>query len=251
MLCLLFSSFAVIAHAEEAASTTEFKGEGGLGLTINDGNSETQNLNASLAIQYIAGKFTNNFDLFANQAESTDNDGITTETADSLKFSYKLDYNFDEKNYIWAGYINDSNVYAGYDPQTSLSAGYGRSWIKNDTTLFNSEIGIGTKDTDGVRFDNTTNRFIDNPLTSGDESLTQIAANFEHKFNENTQFIQKLLFQLGEDNDYTESFSAIKVAMSDKLSLQFSYLLKKNSDIVGSRGDDTDSTTAVTAVYGF
>lgn len=230
-----------------AAQAAEFKGEGGLGLTLTDGNTETENLNASLTAKYISGKFTNNFGLFANKAESND-----VETADSVKFTYKLDYNLDDKNYIWAGYSNDANPYAGYDPQEAITVGYGRTFIKNDKTLFTGEIGFGTKDTDavtGTQNPNGSTSFSD--AGSSDESITHLALNYENKLSSNTQFIQKLLLQLGEDNDYTESFSALKVAMSDQLSLQLSYLIKKNSDIVGSNGDDTDTTTAVTVVYGF
>ncbi len=220
------------------AQAGEFKGEGGLGLTMTGGNSDTQNINGSLAAKYVTGKFTNNFSLTTNQSESTDAAGVTTETADSLKYGYKLDYALDDKSYLWGSYTNDSNEFAGYDTQTAMTAGYGRTFIKNDKTLFTGEIGLGTKDTE---FNGS----------SSDESITHLALNYENKLSETTQFIQKVLFQIGDDNDYTESFSAIKVAMDKKLALQFSYLLKKNSDIVGANGDDTDTTTAVTVVYGF
>ena len=241
---LLLCSAISIAHAGE------FSGEGGLGFTLTDGNSESQNLNATLSAKYSSGAFVHNLSVLANQAESTDPaTGEETETADSIKLGYQLNYSLTEKDYLWAGYIHDSNPYAGYDPQQSISAGYGRIWIKNDITLFSTEIGFGSKETDAVEFNTATSSFHD--IGSNDEGITHLAATYEHKITSNTQFIQKLLFQLGEDNDYTESLSALKVSMSEKFSLQLSYLLKKNSDIVGSNGDDTDSTTAFTVVYGF
>ena len=70
------------------------------------------------------------------------------------------------------------------------------------------------------------------------------------------------LVQLGDDNDYTatttasghraaESYTALKVAMNSSLSLQTSYLVKENSDIVGSAGENTDTITAINVVYDF
>jgi putative salt-induced outer membrane protein len=103
-----------------AADSTEsdpgvWKGVGELGYTSTSGNSDSENLNASLGISREIEKWKHSASLRTIQAES---EGETS--ADSLVFKGRSEYAFGEKSYMFGKLRYEDDEFSGYDYQTSV-----------------------------------------------------------------------------------------------------------------------------------
>ncbi len=63
-------------------------------------------------------------------------------------------------------------------------------------------------------------------------------------------FTQKLLLEIGDQNRYTQSISALKATLVGDLALVLSYTIKHNSDVLPGI-EKTDTFTAISLEYGF
>ena len=63
--------------------------------------------------------------------------------AERYQAEYQADRKLSENSYIFGVARWDSDKFGDYDPQSSITAGYGREMFKTDTHLLKGEIGIG------------------------------------------------------------------------------------------------------------
>ena len=233
-LCLCAVSGGAFAQAPAAAPADPFVGSAALGYLSTSGNTDATNLNSLMKVTWdLDGPWKHNWTALAIRATTED---VTT--AEAYAAGYKAMRDISETSYLFASGDWRQDEFSGYDRQVTEAIGYGRRLIDNTRHMLAVEGGVGAKQSDLV-----TGEELDEAIVLGrlDYLLT---------LSENSQFNQKFLIELGDDNRYTESTSALKTRIVGNLALVLSYVIKNNSDVpVGIEG--TDRFTALSLEYGF
>ncbi|MBT8076823.1 MAG: DUF481 domain-containing protein, partial [Gammaproteobacteria bacterium] len=117
-----------------------WNGKGELGYVDTSGNTDSTALN--LALEVLKNTEFWRFRAGAT-ALITSKDG----DKDNERYSAELqgDRKLNEKSYLFGVYRYDADKFGAYDPQQSITFGYGRELMKSDTHLLKGEIGVGYK----------------------------------------------------------------------------------------------------------
>ena len=160
------------------------------------------------------------------------------------KTNYTLDKN--SKNYVYGDVAYEDDRFGSFDNSTSVSAGWGRQWIKNEEHSLFADIGPGykrdvTKASDGV------------PSETLSAFIIQAQALYTTKINSHVEFEQKLSAKYapksGENSKY-KAESSITTKLIETLQLKFSFVVDHNTEVEEGK-KKTDTQTAVTLVYSF
>lgn len=231
----VFSLMSSAALAQGPAPAADpLTGKAALGYLSTSGNTDSTSTNASLAVDWDrGGNWTHHWTALAISART---EGV--QTAEAYAAGYKAQRDFSETSYLFAAADWRQDRFSGYDKQVSETVGYGRRIIDSMRQTLALEGGIGAKQSDLV--DGTTL----------DEGIVRGGLDYVLRISDASEFNQKFLVEIGDDNRYTESTSAIKARLVGDLSLVVSYVIKNNSDVpVGI--EKTDRFTAISIEYGF
>lgn len=227
-----FCGFGLAASAADAPPALGWKAEAELGFIQTSGNRDSTAINAKLAAAHEAVKWRNKFD--AEYLESSDALGVSTRrSAAQAATNYKLD----ETNYLFGNLRVEQDRFAAYEYRISETLGYGHRFRREPHQL-ELEIGAGGSHTEFVSGDRE------------DEGVIRLAGKYVWAFSETGEFSTKAFSEIGESNTHSESETALKLKVSNRLAMKLAYKLFHNTEPpLGIRG--TDSVTAVTLVYGF
>jgi len=225
----LIFSISVIADEEPGWS-----GKGEFGLVATSGNTETTTLNLGLEFIHQAANWRHRATLAALMAEDN-----SVDTADRQAFEWQSDYKLNEVSYIFGAFRYETDDFAGFDEQNSLTFGYGRQLIDNDTHKLKGEIGAGVVD----RRDAVTR-------ISDSEAIIRGLLDYAYTISETTNFTNRFLVEAGSDNTFLENDAALAVSINDKMALQFGVAVRHNTD-APTGTDDTDTVTSANLVYNF
>lgn len=218
-------------------SASGWTGGAELGYFATSGNSDEQTLNAKLDMDYASGKWRHNAYVDIYFAESNNVD-----TADRLAVGYKPSYFFSEKNYAFGLLRYDTDEFVDIDRRLTEVVGIGRQFINNDRTYFEAEIGAGARQTDYI---------INAAGLDEDETVIYVGGRFNTRISDSARFLQTLRFEIGGENTFSESITGLQLRVTDAVSAKLTYSVRRNSDVVGIRGDKTDTITGVNLVYSF
>lgn len=235
-LLLAWCLFPVMLHAADSTESDPavWKGMGELGYTSTSGNSDSENLNASLGISRELEKWKHSASLKSIKAES---EGETS--ADSLVFKGRSEYDFGEKSYVFGKLRYEDDEFSGYDYQTSVSFGVGSRFIENEKHLLDASIGLGYRTIkDSVAKE------------TEDEGIVTADLIYEYKISETATFREAILVESGDENTYSESDTSLAARIAGNLAAKISYLVKNNSEVPPDI-DKTDEITTVSLVYEF
>ena len=232
ILCL----FPLLLQAADESTETKgvWEGQGELGFTATSGNTDSENLNASLRLSREKLKWKHLFSIEIIQAEAG---GVTN--SDSREARARSEYRLNEKSYSYGQARFQQDVFSGYDHQVSLVAGVGSRFIESDPHLLDLSIALGYRNVKDSEFGVTTK----SGILSSD-------LYYEYTFSESAAFIQTLLIEAGEDNTYFQSETALRNRISGHFSSKISYQLKHNTDVTPSF-EKTDQLITVSLVYDF
>lgn len=216
------------AHAED-----KLTGYAGLGWASASGNTDTSSLNLKGGLQYVTGAWQHNLDTFALRSEADDE-----VNGERYFVGAKSRYKFNEFDYLFGEITFDRDKFGAYEQQITETIGYGRRLINDKGQTLDVEIGAGARQSE-LSDDSDTN-----------EGIIRLAGDYHLDLNENVHFNQTLKTDIGEDNTYSESVSALRAKLSNSLAANVSYTLKHNSD-VPSGTENTDAYTLVSLDYGF
>jgi len=242
----------LIVVAEEVAEKSPFTSSAELGMLYKTGNTKSADIKTGFDIKYEQAlwRSTFAFDLLVKKTEQDNGEGKDVfETTDEKwtvesKTNYTLDTN--SKNYVYGDVAYEKNRFGSYENQSSISAGWGREWFKNDKASLFADIGPGykrdvTKATDTMASE-TNSSFI-----------VQAQALYLRKINEHVEFKQTLSVKYapssGENSKY-KAESSISTKLIETLQLKFSFLVDHNTEVEEGT-DNTDTQTAITLVYSF
>ena len=263
---LMFSSVSMA----QSALLEGWSGSASLGANISDGNSDTRNINGSANITKQQGPWAHT--AFGNLYNSENND---VEVANRFDLGYKLDRNIiNDVTYVFGRIRFDVDDFGNIDQRLSGTVGIGRHFIQDERQTFSGEIGIGATQTDflslnPVQIVNTDPAAVDaagfpigvgesisdpsqTPIDSLEESgaLLYGSLKYSNILSEILTFNSVLSVEVSDDNTYTLWDNSLGIKLSDRVSLALGLLTRNNSDIVGPLGENTDTVTSISIVYG-
>ena len=232
VLCLL----PMLSNAAEDEPATDkiWSGEGALGFTSSSGNTDTQNLNASLKIARQRLKWTHNLTIDAIRNE-TDGD----KSADRWSLRERSEYALEEKSYAFGQARYEEDKFSGFEHQASIVLGRGARFIENEQLLLDLSLGLGYRDSKNSE--------------TGDKQDGGIVTSdliYRYNISKSSTISETALVEIGEDNTFLQSETALTSTINGSLSSKISYLVKHNSD-VPSDIEKTDKIVSIALVYGF
>ncbi len=211
-----------------------WSGTGELGFVKVTGNTETETLNMALEFIYNRDKWRHTLGGTALRSKKSG-------TVDAERWTVRgqSDYKFSEKSYMFGSFRHDSDKFAGFDPVTSVSAGYGRELVNNEKHFLLGEIGAGY-------------RWQEVAATGESENDAIVRGRLDYRWTvtESTEFGNQFLVEAGSDNTFVQNDTSLAVAINSKFAIKLAYQIRYNTDPpLGS--DDTDTTFTTNLVYSF
>jgi putative salt-induced outer membrane protein len=210
-----------------------WSGFGELGAVVTSGNTDAETINAKTRVRYEEEAWRHTLQL---EALKRADEG--TSSAERYLGSFKSDWKFRPRDYLFAALRYEKDRFSGYDYQGSATVGYGRRVIDEEGTRLDMEAGLGHR----------SSRLQDG--TRDDDAIVRAALFLEHHLSTTAQLGQDLLIQSGQDNTEIESVTSLSATINDKMALRLSLNVKHNTDVPPDR-EKTDTITAVSLVYNF
>lgn len=222
--------------AEDGDGTTDgWTGKGELGFVSTTGNSDTQSLNLKLEFVREGEFWRHRFGAAALMSSKNGDDD-----AERYAAEYQADRKLDEKSYVFGVARWDADKFGAYDPQYSVTAGYGRQFIDTDTHHTKAEIGAGY-------------RHLEERVTgaSSDDMIVRFLVDDVWRITESTEWGNRLLVESGSENTFTQFNTGLAVAMNESFAVKVGFEVRNNSKIPPDSTEKTDTTTTVNLVYNF
>ena len=86
--------------------------------------------------------------------------------------------------------------------------------------------------------------------TDVDDAIIRGGLNYLLHISETSEFEQRLITEIGDENTYTESVTALRARIIGELAIVLSYTIKNNSDVPAGI-EKTDTFTAISVEYAF
>lgn len=226
----------LVLHAADEVEPTpdKWRGEGELGYTSTSGNSDTENLNARLAVTRASEQWKHIASLDSIKNKSEDED-----TADSLVIKGRSEYSLSEKSYAFGQLRLEDDEFSGYEYQRTLTFGAGSRFIENEKHLLDASIGLGYRSLKDRATQDTEK-----------DGIVTADVKYKYKISETATFNQTILVESGDENTYTESDTSLKTKINGNLAAKISYLVKRNSDVPDDI-EKSDKITTISLVYAF
>jgi putative salt-induced outer membrane protein len=203
------------------------------GYLATTGNTETSSLNTSFESKYIAGDW--HHVAMASAINASEN---KVTTAEAYETGWKSGWDFTDRDYLFGRLNWRKDRFGGFDTQFSQTIGYGRHIIDTDVHTLDGELGFGARQSE------------DQLGATQNETIATGALRYKWQFSDTSDFSQTLRVEVGGENTFSESVTAITARLIGALNLVASYTIRNNSDVpVGT--EKTDTRTAVSLEYAF
>lgn len=228
----LFGNDAAVENGQHLADG--WSGQASAGLVASTGNAENSSVTVGVNAKYIQQPWRHTI---AANVYFAENEG--EQTAERYALSHKLGYKLSDKSYAFNFLSYDADEFANIDSRIANVIGYGRNLIATEKHTLDAELGLGFRQT----------QFTDGEPDS-EETVGHFGLNYSGQLTETTSLTENLLVQGGSDNLYTQSVTALNVAMTEKLSLSLNYTINNNSDVPDGF-EKTDTVTSINLVADF
>jgi putative salt-induced outer membrane protein len=207
--CLFLTTASVFAHdePEEEAVVKPWEGSGELGFVNTTGNTETVALNAKLNFVRTGKKWRHRFSgtaLVTSEDGSTDNKRYTVEVQSDRKLS--------EKSWLFGAFRWDADKFGSYDPQMSLTAGYGYQLMKSEKHSLKGEIGAGYRKLEETDSGNTSS-----------EAIARFLLDDSWQVFKTTLWTNRLLVESGSSNTFTQFNTGLAVSMTERFAVKLGF----------------------------
>ncbi len=210
-------------------------GSGELGFVNTTGNTETVAMNFKLNFVRTGKRWRHRF---SGTALNTSEDGI--EDNERYTAEVQSDRKLGEKSWLFGAFRWDSDKFGSYDPQMSLTAGYGYQLMKSERHELKGEIGAGYRE--------LTETFTD---FSSSEAIARFLLDDWWQVFGNTKWTNRLLVETGSSNTFTQFNSGLAVSMTDVFAVKLGFEIRNNTKIPPGDSEHTDTITSVNLVYNF
>ncbi len=234
LIVVLLLPLALHAADEAEPAGGGWSGEGELGFTSTSGNTESENLNASLGISKEVDRWKHaaSIKLIRNKTEGE-------LSADSQVFKERSEYSLGEKTYVFGQLRYEEDEFSGYSTQSSVAAGIGSRLLENERHMLDGSIGLGYRRLEASDSGDTE-----------EEGVVDLDLKYAFKISETATFTEAIFVESGDTNTYSESETALRTQIDESLAAKISYLVKRNSDVPAGT-DKSDEILSVSLVYGF
>ena len=216
------------------AGPNGWSGEAGLGYLASNGNAKASSLNAKLALNYVLEHWKN--ELLATAFTASDQNASTGER---YAASDKLDYNFTDRDYVFASAEYEKDLFGAVGRRTVETVGYGRHVLARPTHLLDAEVGAGAR------------QAVAN-VTQARESdaVARFAGKYQWKMTPTSALSEALKVETGSAATFTESITDLKFNVVGNIFASASYTIRNNTNVPPGTGR-TDSFTALNLSYTF
>jgi putative salt-induced outer membrane protein len=234
---LFLSAASTFAQDEEEERVLGWTGAGEFGFVSTTGNTDSLALNAKLNFILTQEKWRHRFTgtaLMTSEDGDKDNERYTIEMQSDRKLS--------EKSWLFGAFRWDADKFGSYDPQMSLTAGYGRQLMKSEKHELKGEIGGGYKKLEERVSGDSTN-----------EAIARFLLDDSWQVFKTTLWTNRLLIEAGSSNTFTQFNTDLAVAMTDRFAMKLGFEVRHNTDVPQDIADseNTDTITSVNLVYNF
>jgi len=232
---LFLSATSVFAQDEEEAVVDAWDGSGEFGFVNTTGNTETVALNMKLNFVRTGKRWRHRF---TGTALNTSEDGHT----DNERYTVEIqsDRSLSEKSWLFGSFRWDADKFGSYDPQLSLTAGYGYQLMKSEKHELKGELGAGYRKLEeresGI---------------SSSEAIVRFLLDDSWQVFKTTVWTNRLLIEAGSSNTFTQFNTGLAVSMTDKFAVKLGFEARNNTDIPPGDSEHTDTITSVNLVYNF
>jgi len=236
---LLLLATSVFAHEEEPEKEVvkAWEGAGEFGFVSTTGNTDSTALNMKLNFIRTGKKWRHRFTgtaLLTSENGINDNERYTMEIQSDRKLN--------EKSWLFGAFRWDADKFGSYDPQLSLTTGYGRQLMKSEKHELKGEIGAGYRKLE--------------ERVSGDsnsELIGRFLLDDSWRVFTTTLWTNRLLVEAGSSNTFTQFNSGLAIAMNSKFAVKLGYEIRHNTDVPQDIADSekTDTISSVNLVYNF
>ncbi len=244
LVAILAMGASVTAHAETETETEEkgWSGQGEAGINFSSGNTDSENANAGLNFKYIGDAWEHEFGFRYFKSSNDDID-----SAESIGADYRLKRNLSERHFLFGFVSFLDDEFDGFTEQTSVGVGYGYRLVKTEPLTWDVGAGIGYRDTSELFLQEDGTELEGEDL--GSATLT-LFSDYTLKLSKNTDFVNKFVAEIGSDNTFVESDSALLVGINNAFALKLGILFRHNTD-PAEGSDETDTFTSANLVYNF
>jgi len=232
---LLLSAASVFAQDEEEAVVDSWDGSGEFGFVNTTGNTESVAMNMKLNFVRTGPRWRHRFSgtaLLTSEDNITDNERYTVEVQSDRKLS--------EQSWLFGSFRWDADKFGSYDPQVSLTAGYGRHLMKSEKHELKGEIGAGYR-----KLEERESGF------SSSEAIARFLLDDSWQMFKTTLWTNRLLVETGSSNTFTQFNTGLAVSMTDKFAIKLGFEARHNSQIPPGDTENTDTITSANLVYNF
>ena len=226
-------TLAASVFAAEEEDNDPLEGNVKFGYLATTGNTETSSLNTSFEAKYIAGTW--HHEATASAINASEN---KVTTAEAYEAGWKSGWDFTDRDFVFGRLNWRKDRFGGFDTQFSQTVGYGRHIIDTDVHTLDGELGFGARQSE------------DQLGATQNETIATGALKYKWQFSDTSDFSQSFRVEVGGDNTFSESVTAVTARLIGALNLVASYTIRNNSDVpVGT--EKTDTRTAVSLEYAF
>ena len=238
---LAAASFTLVAAVAQANWSSKSQ----LGFVMARGNSETETANARFELVHEVERWKNSFRTGALYGETS-----KRESAERWDASWQIDHKFSERTFIFGALRHEDDRFSGFDYQSSVSTGIGRSFIDTEQTKLSAQLGIGARRLRPEVLVRDEQGFVIDRIPG--EHETDAAGNarvqFEHALTDTAKILNLLQVESGRNNTLTQNELALQVQMNKTLALSLGFNVRNNSKPPGEQ-KGTDTLTTVNLVY--
>lgn len=242
-IAALAVSLASVSALAQEETKKSFTLEGGLGLILTTGNTETSTINASIVSRHEMEKWSNDYNIEGLYKEETviNSLGEDEERTSAQRFfaSAQGNYKLENPNYrlfVFSSYLDDR--LSNFDYQSTIAGGWNHKLWSNDNSSFEYSIGPG------YAYDKTQLGVKQQGL------IVRGSGIYNWKISDTAKFIQTLSTEVGSDNTKSRSETILNASISGSLSMQVSIKMNHNSQ-VNEGVEKLDTETGVQLVYSF
>jgi putative salt-induced outer membrane protein len=235
LLSVQLLSMACLAEAEATGAADKlWSGEVSLAYILSNGNSENETLGTKSKVIRNGDKWrgTGRFDAVNSSSEEE-------RTAEKYFVSGQLDNKLDDVSYLFTLLEHEDDRFSGFHYQTSLTVGYGRTFIDDGIHKLSAEVGPGYRRSEVEAGDSLD-----------EEAVIRAAVDYGWQVSESAEFTEEFSSVIGDERSVSKSLTKLKVKINASLAMSLGYDLKYTSDVPPDTAK-TDSTTLVGLDYSF
>ena len=233
--CLILASADILAQDEEEAVVDPWEGAGEFGFVNTTGNTESVAMNLKLNFVRTTDRWRHRFSgtaLVTSEDGNTDNERYTVEI--------QSDRSLSEVSWLFGVLRWDADKFGSYDPQVSVTSGYGRQLMKSEKHELKGEIGAGW-------------RKLEERVTgnSSSEAIARFVLDDSWQVFKTTKWTNRILVETGSSNTFTQFNTGLAVSMTDRFAIKLGFEARHNSSIPPGDSENTDTVTSANLVYSF